>query len=100
MNRTASIGKAAAGTAVALLLLAAAPARKDAGCPVVFTDVAASAGLRFTHDRGRTPEHHLPETMGSGLAWLDFDNDGWMDLYVVQSGPFPPSVSPRALDRL
>jgi enediyne biosynthesis protein E4 len=73
---------------------------KDAGCPVVFTDVAAAAGLVFTHDRGGTPEHQLPETMGSGVAWLDYDNDGWMDLYVVQSGPFPESGSPRAQDRL
>ena len=41
----------------------------------------------------RRPEHQLPETMGSGLAWLDFDRDGWMDLYVVQSGKFPPAAS-------
>ena len=80
---------------------AAAPARnKDAGCPVVFTDVAASAGLRFLHERGGTPEHQLPETMGSGLAWLDYDNDGWMDLYVVQSGLFPPRGEPGSNDRL
>jgi hypothetical protein len=72
----------------------------EAGCPVVFTDVAQTAGLKFTHERGATPEHQLPETMGSGVAWLDYDNDGWMDLYVVQSGPFPENGSPRAQDRL
>jgi hypothetical protein len=72
----------------------------DAGCPVVFTDVAAQAGLKFNHERGASPAHQLPETMGSGVAWLDYDNDGWMDLYVVQSGPFPPNGSARAQDRL
>jgi enediyne biosynthesis protein E4 len=72
----------------------------DAGCAVVFTDVAQTAGLKFMHERGATPEHQLPETMGSGVAWLDYDNDGWMDLYVVQSGPFPETGSPRAQDRL
>lgn len=70
------------------------------GCPVELTDVAAAARLTFVHDRGATPDHRLPETMGSGLAWLDYDRDGWMDLYVVQSGPFPPSNSPKAQDRL
>jgi hypothetical protein len=88
-------------TAVGVSVRAAGRAADGpADCPVTFTDVAAAAGLRFTHDRGPTPEHHLAETMGSGLAWLDFDNDGWMDLYVVQSGPFPPRGSPRAQDRL
>ena len=71
----------------------AAPAEP---CPVTLTDVAAAAKLAFTHDRGATREHRLAETMGSGLAWLDYDRDGWMDLYVVQSGPFPPAAASTA----
>ncbi|MDQ2980691.1 MAG: CRTAC1 family protein [Acidobacteriota bacterium] len=107
MRKSARGLRAAALAGLAGWALALVPAKKarlreapDAGCPVVFTDVAAQAGLKFTHDRGATPAHQLPETMGSGVAWLDYDNDGWMDLYVVQSGPFPPNGSPRAQDRL
>jgi hypothetical protein len=82
---------------------AAGPApAPPAGCPVTFTDVAETSGLKFRHDKGTTKEHRMAETMGSGLAWLDYDNDGWMDLYVVQGGPFPPTAAgaARAQDRL
>ena len=34
-----------------------------------------------------SPERYLPETMGPGCAFLDYDNDGWMDVYIVNSGP-------------
>ncbi len=82
----------------AMLLALAETAGAD--CIVRFTDVAPAARLAFTHERGATPEHHLPESMGSGVAWLDYDDDGWMDLYAVQSGPFPPVGSAAARDRL
>jgi hypothetical protein len=80
------------------LLIALTAATPD--CPIRLTDVAKEAGLVFLHERGGTAEHRLPESMGSGLAWLDYDADGWMDVYVVQSGPFPPANSPQASDRL
>ncbi len=55
---------------------------------VVFTDVAAAAGIDFVHSTGpRT--HQLPEDMGSGAAWGDYDGDGFPDLYLVnQPGPW------------
>ncbi len=43
-------------------------------------------GLRFTFDNGQTVRHLLPETMSGGVALLDFDGDGWLDVYCVQGG--------------
>ena len=42
-----------------------------------FVDVTAAAGIDFRHFDSRTSMHYLTEVMGSGVAWIDFDNDGW-----------------------
>ncbi len=59
------------------------------GGPPVFRDVTAASGIAFVHRNGRTPEKRIPETMGSGVAVLDADGDGLMDIYFVDSGPVP-----------
>ena len=51
-----------------------------------FVDATGEWGLDFVHDAGVTAEKHLPETMGAGAALADFDSDGDLDLYVVNSG--------------
>src|SRR5262249_55024777 len=48
---------------------------------------ASSSGISWVHVNGRSPMAHLPETVGAGCAFLDYDNDGWMDIYLVNSGP-------------
>lgn len=54
---------------------------------VTFEEVAAKdSGLTWIHDSAHSPERHLPETVGSGCAFFDYDNDGWMDIYFVNSG--------------
>lgn len=58
---------------------------------VWFEDVSAASGLQFRHFDPATPQHLIPETMGSGLAWIDYDADGWPDLFCVQDGPLPPA---------
>src|SRR5437763_1876432 len=47
---------------------------------------ASSSGITWVHTAGKSAGKHLPETSGAGCAFLDFDNDGWMDIYLVNSG--------------
>jgi hypothetical protein len=59
-----------------------------AASPPIFEEIpAAKSGISFVHENAMTPEHYLPETVGAGCAFLDYDNDGWMDIYLVNSGP-------------
>ncbi len=50
---------------------------------VKFVDVAAAAGIHFRHDNAASPEKYLIETMGSGCGWIDYDQNGLLDLYLV-----------------
>jgi hypothetical protein len=56
-----------------------------------FVDVTTSAGIDFTHFDSATDIEHIMETMGSGAAWIDYDKDGWPDLFLVQDGPLRPA---------
>ena len=47
---------------------------------------AATSGITWVHTAGLSPTMYLPETDGAGCAFLDYDNDGWMDIYLVNSG--------------
>jgi enediyne biosynthesis protein E4 len=52
-----------------------------------FEEVPASAShITWVHTAGKSPQKYLPETTGAGCAFLDYDNDGWMDIYLVNSG--------------
>ena len=62
-----------------------------------FSDDALVSGLCFRFDNGATPSKQLPETMSGGVGLLDYDGDGWLDAYLVQGGPFPPSDNGSAL---
>jgi hypothetical protein len=66
------------------------PAATEQPGAVVFTDVTASAGIRFVHNAGRTGKKYLPETLGSGCAFIDLDGDGWPDILLLNGKDFAP----------
>src|SRR6185369_14266246 len=58
-----------------------------AGAAVRFTEISHGAGVDFLHINGASADKHLVETIGSGGLFFDYDNDGWIDLYVTGFGP-------------
>jgi enediyne biosynthesis protein E4 len=53
---------------------------------VTFEDVTKTSGIVWVHNNAHSPERFLPETVGAGCAFFDYDNDGWMDIFLVNSG--------------
>ena len=71
-------------------------AAASTGPAPAFTDDAEAVGLRFRYDAGASKERQIPETMGTGLGLLDYDGDGWLDVYATQGCPFPPGSRRQA----
>lgn len=63
----------------------------------IFSDVTAEAGLTWRHFNGFSPDRYLIETMGGGVGFLDFDNDGWLDVFLLNSGETPRGKSEKPL---
>jgi enediyne biosynthesis protein E4 len=96
------------GTATPVVPVATAPVRPVAvqteSLPTVkFVDITKEAGIKFVHNNGAYGAKLLPETMGSGVAFLDYDGDGDQDLFFVNSSNWPnhdgKTVSTQALYR-
>src|SRR4051812_44694140 len=69
------------------------PSSAESGTPPWFEEIAARAGIDFVHHSGHDTRHYLPEIMGGGAALFDMDNDGFLDLYLVQSGKLSDASS-------
>src|SRR5437588_13116289 len=76
------------------------------GTQPLFSEIPRSAsGIDWLHENAMSPSRSLPEALGPGVAFLDFANDGWMDIFLVNSAPSdlwtPPASTPArtALDK-
>ena len=68
--------------------------------PTTFADITAQSGINFRHNSGAFGKKYLPETLGSGGAFLDYDNDGWQDVLLVNSMNWPERKGPRSFPSL
>ena len=89
------------------VLLAASLASAIAGVPrpsrmaePLFVESAAATGLAFTHHNGATGQYYMPELMGAGVALLDYDGDGDLDVFLVDSGSIGGSAAGSGTSRL
>ncbi|MDX2033301.1 MAG: CRTAC1 family protein [Blastocatellia bacterium] len=89
---TPAVAQATAEPAAAPSPTATIPAELK---PVEFADVTAEAGIKFRHNNGAYGKKYLPETTGSGCAFLDYDNDGWQDLLLINSMDFADAPKKR-----
>src|ERR1700677_656151 len=77
-------------TCLFLMLAAIIVAASLPDSAVRFTDVTQAAGIKFKHNSGREGKKYLPETLGSGCAFIDYDNDGWPDILLINSKDWTP----------
>ncbi len=81
---------------IMLLTAMVAAAPSDQG--VVLREITREAGITWVHDNAMSPQRYLPETMNGGSAIFDYNNDGWMDIYLVNTGEcefYKPKNPPR-----
>jgi len=80
--------------------LAQAPRDAAGNSSITFRDVTQKAGIHFVHNNGAYGKKYLPETMGPGVAFIDYDHDGWPDVFVVNGTDWPGHASKRSTPKL
>src|SRR6476660_3320408 len=67
---------------------------------IQFRDVTQQAGIRFVHNNGAFGKKFLPETVGPGVAFIDYDNDGWPDIFLVNGSDWPGHLQKHSTPKL
>jgi hypothetical protein len=67
---------------------------------ITFRDITQKAGLHFVHNNAAFGKKYLPETMGPGVAFIDYDNDGWQDIFLVNGTDWPGHPSKDSTPKL
>jgi hypothetical protein len=73
----------------AMGIFAQAPKVSEEAAGITFRDITQRAGIHFVHNNGAFGKKYLPETMGPGVAFIDYDNDGWPDIFLVNDTDWP-----------
>ena len=96
-RRAIAIGTVLLGIASVAALCAFDPA--SGAFPGKFVDITQAAGVRFLHRASPTSKKYLPETMGSGVALFDYDNDGLLDIYLVNGARIDDPTAPGTIPK-
>jgi len=80
--------------------LAQVPKDSAGSSSITFRDITQQAGIRFVHNNGAFGKKYLPETMGPGVALIDYDNDGWQDIFIVNGMDWPEHTSKHSTPKL
>jgi enediyne biosynthesis protein E4 len=91
---------AVAWLAMGSALSGQAPTSPPESSPVTFRDITQKAGIHFVHNNAAFGKKYLPETMGPGVAFIDYDNDGWQDIFLVNGTDWPGRPSKHSTPRL
>jgi hypothetical protein len=82
------------------IAVAAAKGGPAASSPVTFRDITQQSGIHFTHNNGAFGKKFLPETLGPGVAFIDYDNDGWPDIFLVNGMDWPGHAQKHTTPKL
>ncbi len=96
-SRRAFFSRMAGGAGLYILASKKSWAAPPISVPVKFTDVARASGINFKQDSTTSVQKYYLETMGTGLGWIDYDQDGLYDLFLVQSSKTPAYTPPQPL---